>query len=252
MSQVSTETNVDLDDQAASPQPRGELIVKTQALQRLYHQADRVIHALDGVNLEIYKGEFTALMGTSGSGKTTLLNCIGALDQPTSGEVWVADRALSQLNKHQRAELRRDEVGFIFQSYNLLPVLTAYENAEFVLLARGIPLAQRRDKVMELLDAVGLGGLENRRPTELSGGQQQRVAIARAMASEPALILADEPTANLDSKTGADLIELMRTLNRKRRVTFLFSTHDPQVMEAARRVIRLVDGKIDHDQVKYA
>ena len=231
---------------------QAEPIVKTQALERFYHQADRAVRALDGVNLEIYRGEFTALMGTSGSGKTTLLNCIGALDQPTSGEVWVSGHALSQLNKHERAELRRDEIGFIFQSYNLLPVLTAYENAEFVLLARGTPAHQRREKVMELLDAVGLGGLENRRPTELSGGQQQRVAIARAMAGEPALILADEPTANLDSKTGADLIDLMRTLNEKRNVTFLFSTHDPQVMEAARRVIRLVDGHIDSDQVKPA
>ena len=233
-------------------QHQAEPIVKTQALERFYHQADRAVRALDGVNLEIHRGEFTALMGTSGSGKTTLLNCIGALDQPTSGEVWVSGHALSQLNKHERAELRRDEIGFIFQSYNLLPVLTAYENAEFVLLARGAPAHQRREKVMELLDAVGLGGLENRRPTELSGGQQQRVAIARAMAGEPALILADEPTANLDSKTGADLIDLMRTLNEERNVTFLFSTHDPQVMEAARRVIRLVDGRIDSDQVKSA
>ena len=230
--------------------PNIESIVRVEGLKRAYQQADRAVYALNGVDFEVKRGEFSALMGPSGSGKTTLLNCVGALDLPTEGEVWVRGRALSTLSKRDRATLRRDEVGFVFQSYNLLPVLTAYENAEFVLLARGVPEAERRERVMELLDAVGLGGLEGRRPAELSGGQQQRVAIARAMAGEPALILADEPTANLDTKTGAALIELMRALNETRGVTFLFSTHDPQVMEAARRVIKLVDGQIDHDLVK--
>jgi len=226
------------------------VIVKLTGLTRAYEQRSGRVFALRGVDLSIRAGEFTTLMGPSGSGKTTLLNMIGALDRPTEGEVIISGRSVCELSDHERAELRRDELGFIFQSYNLLPVLTAYENAEFVLLARGVPERERRAQVMELLRAVGLEGLEDRRPTELSGGQQQRVAIARAMAGAPALILADEPTANLDSQTGASLIELMGRLNEERGVTFLFSTHDPQVMEAARRVIRLVDGQVDQDEVK--
>ena len=226
------------------------VIVELRGLTRAYEQRSGRVLALRGVDLSIRAGEFTTLMGPSGSGKTTLLNMIGALDRPTEGELFISGRSVGALSDHERAELRRDELGFIFQSYNLLPVLTAYENAEFVLLARGVPERERRAQVMELLKAVGLEGLENRKPTELSGGQQQRVAIARAMAGAPALILADEPTANLDSHTGASLIELMRRLNQERGVTFLFSTHDPQVMESARRVIRLVDGQVDQDEVR--
>lgn len=226
------------------------VIVELRGLTRAYEQRSGRVLALRGVDLRICTGEFTTLMGPSGSGKTTLLNMIGALDRPTEGQVLISGRSVGALSDHERAELRRDELGFIFQSYNLLPVLTAYENAEFVLLARGVPERERRAQVMELLKAVGLEGLEDRRPTELSGGQQQRVAIARAMAGAPALILADEPTANLDSHTGASLIELMKRLNQERGVTFLFSTHDPQVMEAARRVIRLVDGQVDQDEVR--
>ena len=189
-------------------------------------------------------------MGPSGSGKTTLLNMIGALDRPSEGSIEINGRNLAEMNDTERAALRRNQVGFIFQSYNLLPVLTAYENAEFVLMVRGVPASQRKAKVMELLEAVGLGDLAHRRPNELSGGQQQRVAIARAMAGEPALILADEPTANLDSQTGAALIDLMRKLNQERGITFIFSTHDPQVITAAKRVIRLVDGQIHVDAQK--
>ena len=222
-------------------------IVEVKDLKRVYQQGENTVHALRGVSLTVEEGEFTAFMGPSGSGKTTLLNMIGALDRPTEGNVKVGGLALEALTDKERATLRRDQVGFIFQSYNLLPVLTAYENAEFVLLVRGVPESTRRAKVMELLEAVGLAEMAHRRPSELSGGQQQRVAIARAMAGEPKLILADEPTANLDSQTSASLIELMRTLNEERGISFLFSTHDPMIMEAARRVIRLVDGQIDHD-----
>lgn len=225
-------------------------IVSVQNLKKVYTQGQGEVWALRGINLEIKSGEFTAFMGPSGSGKTTLLNMIGALDRPSEGSVQVNERSLSEMNDTERAELRRNQVGFIFQSYNLLPVLTAYENAEFVLMVRGVPEAKRKAKVMELLEAVGLGDLAHRRPNELSGGQQQRVAIARAMAGEPALILADEPTANLDSQTGAALIDLMRKLNQERGITFIFSTHDPQVMTAAKRVIRLVDGQVHADEYK--
>ena len=227
-------------------------IVEVRGLKRIYQQGENTVHALRGVSLAVKEGEFTAFMGPSGSGKTTLLNMIGALDRPTEGSIKVAGLALETLSDKERATLRRDQVGFIFQSYNLLPVLTAYENAEFVLLVRGVPEATRRAKVMDLLEAVGLAEMADRRPSELSGGQQQRVAIARAMAGEPKLILADEPTANLDSQTSASLIELMRKLNDERGISFLFSTHDPMIMEAARRVIRLVDGQIDHDSANDA
>ena len=227
-----------------------ETIVHIQDLKKAYTQGQSKVWALRGVDLEIKAGEFTAFMGPSGSGKTTLLNMIGALDRPSEGIVKINGRSLGEMSDTERAELRRNKVGFIFQSYNLLPVLTAYENAEFVLMVRGVPEAERKAKVMELLTAVGLGELAHRRPNELSGGQQQRVAIARAMAGEPALILADEPTANLDSQTGASLIALMRKLNQERGITFIFSTHDPQVIKAAKRVIRLVDGQIAADESK--
>lgn len=225
-----------------------DTIVKIKDLKKLYAQGQ--VWALRGIDLEVKSGEFTAFMGPSGSGKTTLLNMIGALDRPSEGSVEINGRNLAEMNDTERAALRRNQVGFIFQSYNLLPVLTAYENAEFVLMVRGVPASQRKAKVMELLEAVGLGDLAHRRPNELSGGQQQRVAIARAMAGEPALILADEPTANLDSQTGAALIDLMRKLNQERGITFIFSTHDPQVITAAKRVIRLVDGQIHVDAQK--
>jgi len=223
-------------------------IVSVQDAVRTYHQASFTVQALRGVNLDIQPGEFAALMGPSGSGKTTLLNLIGGLDTPTSGEVLVDGVALSSLDSTARSDLRRDRIGFIFQSYNLIPVLTAQENTEFVLMLQGVAPAVRAKKARETLAAVGLAGMESRRPNELSGGQQQRVAVARAIATEPAVVLADEPTANLDSETKAELIDVMRKLNEEQGITFLFSTHDDAILAAARRVIRLKDGHIEADE----
>ena len=225
-------------------------IVSVRGLTREYEQGKITVKALQGVDLDIEEGEFTALMGPSGSGKTTLLNQIGALDEPTGGSVVVEGQDLTKLSSSQLSDLRLRRLGFIFQSYNLIPVLSAYENAEFVLMLQGMNAQERRTRVMNTLASVGLKGLENRRPNELSGGQQQRVAVARAIAGTPALVLADEPTANLDSKTGAELIELMKTLNEVGGVTFVFATHDPKVMDAAKRVVWLEDGKIVRDERK--
>ena len=225
-------------------------IVSVNGLTRNYQQGTHTVRALRGVDLEIEPGEFTALMGPSGSGKSTLLNLIGGLDEPTGGSVLVEGKDLAQMSRTEVSDMRRDRLGFIFQAYNLIPVLTAAENAEFVLQLQGKDAAERRQRAMETLAAVGLKGMENRRPNELSGGQQQRVAVARAIAADPALVLADEPTANLDSKTSDALIETMKRLNEELGVTFVFATHDPKVMEAARRVIHLVDGEIVEDQRK--
>ena len=225
-------------------------IVNVKGLTRNYQQGTHTVRALRGVDLEIEPGEFTALMGPSGSGKSTLLNLIGGLDEPSGGAVLVEGKDLAQMSRTERSDMRRDRLGFIFQAYNLIPVLTAAENAEFVLQLQGKDAAERRQRAMETLEAVGLKGMEDRRPNELSGGQQQRVAVARAIAADPALVLADEPTANLDSKTSDALIETMKRLNENLGVTFVFATHDPKVMEAARRVIHLVDGEIVEDQRK--
>jgi putative ABC transport system ATP-binding protein len=222
-------------------------IVEVKDLTKDYKQGDIVVHALAGVDLTVDKGEFTALMGPSGSGKTTLLNLIGGLDAPTSGHVVVDGTDLATVGGGGRSKMRLQRLGFVFQAYNLIPVLSAYENAEFVLLLQGVPEKERRERVMRVLEEVGLAGMEKRRPSELSGGQQQRVAVARAIVGEPALILADEPTANLDTKTGDALLDTMRDLNERLGVTFLFATHDPKVMEQARRVVRLVDGKVAED-----
>ena len=220
-------------------------MVKIESLGRDYTQGNITVSALDGINLQIERGEFTTLAGPSGSGKTTLLNIIGALDRPTRGEVSIDGQKLSDMSDSALANLRRERIGFIFQSYNLIPVLTAYENAEFVLMLQRLPEAERRQRVYSILEAVGLKGLESRFPYELSGGQQQRVAVARAIVAEPAIVLADEPTANLDSKTAEALLETMLELNQKKNVTFVFSTHDRAVIEKARRVIYLKDGQID-------
>lgn len=222
-------------------------IVEVKGLKKDYQQGDIVVHALSGVDLSVDSGEFTALMGPSGSGKTTLLNLIGGLDAPSSGHVVVDGTDLATVGGGGRSKMRLQRLGFVFQAYNLIPVLSAYENAEFVLLLQGVSEKERRERVMRVLKEVGLEGMENRRPSELSGGQQQRVAVARAIVGEPALILADEPTANLDTKTGDALLDTMRDLNERLGVTFLFATHDPKVMEQARRVVRLVDGKIAED-----
>lgn len=224
--------------------------VSVRGLVRHYQQGDVTVKALDGVDLDIGKGEFTTLMGPSGSGKTTLLNQIGGLDQPDAGTISIDGVEISKLSSGQLADVRLRKLGFVFQSYNLVPVLSAYENAEFVLLLQGMPAKERRERVMQTLKDVGLEGMEHRRPGELSGGQQQRVAVARAIAGRPALVLADEPTANLDSHTSESLIELMKQLNQEHGITFLFSTHDPMVMDAARRVIRMRDGTIEADERK--
>lgn len=223
-------------------------IISLRDVTKVYRQGSVDIHALRGLSLDVEAGEFTAICGPSGSGKTTTLNLIGALDAMTSGSIALEGQELGSLNKKELSALRRDRIGFVFQAYNLMPVLTAYENAEMVLWVQGVDAATRRERVMDLLDRVGLKGLEDRRPSELSGGQQQRVAIARAIASNPAVVLADEPTANVDSETAETLLGLMETLNRDQGVTFLFSTHDPQVMERARRVVRLVDGGVASDE----
>jgi putative ABC transport system ATP-binding protein len=223
-------------------------IVSTRQLHRTYLQGDGEVHALDGVDLDIEPGEFVALMGASGSGKTTLLNLIGGLDRPTRGEVQVDGQSLGALSSGALSRLRLDRIGFVFQAYNLIPVLTARENAEFVLLMRGVPDAERRRRVDATLAAVGLEGLGDRLPSALSGGQQQRVAVARAIAGAPALVLADEPTANLDSRTGTELVEMMRRLNTGQGITFVFATHDTKVEERARRVIWMEDGKVQRDE----
>jgi putative ABC transport system ATP-binding protein len=218
--------------------------VRTEKLTKVYRQDSIAVTALQDVDLEIAAGEFVALVGPSGSGKSTLLNLLGGLDRPTSGRLWVADEELGAMSRHALAELRLRKIGFVFQEYNLIPVLSAIENVEYVMLLQGVPDAERRDRAMAILNEVGLAGLEDRRPGELSGGQQQRVAVARAIVSEPVLVLADEPTANLDSATGAALMDLMRQLNEEKGVTFVFSTHDAMVMERARRLVRLKDGQI--------
>ena len=223
-------------------------IVSVRGVTRDYQQGKITVHALRGVDLDIEAGEFTALMGPSGSGKTTLLNMVGGLDRPTSGDVSVDGVSLSTLSSSELSDLRLRKLGFIFQAYNLVPVLTAFENAEFVLLLQGVPAAERSERVTKTLEAVGLSGMESRRPNELSGGQQQRVAVARAIAGKPTLVLADEPTANLDSTTSDQLIALMKELNQEQGITFLFSTHDPKVMAAATRVVSMVDGQIVEDE----
>jgi len=222
--------------------------VELNDVMKTYRTGPIEVPALRGVSLRIVPGEFVATAGPSGSGKTTLLNIIGGLDRADAGEVWVAGQNLQLLSSSELARVRLQRIGFVFQTYNLLPVLTALENAEFTLLLQGVPLRIRRAKVQKLFSEIDLAGLENRRPAELSGGQQQRVAVARAMVTEPALILADEPTANLDSATAIALLDVMERLNRATGTTFIFSTHDPQVMDRARRLIRLRDGQIASDE----
>ena len=223
-------------------------IVELRDVTKRYRQGALEVEALRGLSLTVERGEFSTLCGPSGSGKTTALNLIGALDEPSSGTILVEGRDLSTLGRRELSHLRRDRIGFVFQAYNLIPVLSAYENAEIVLALQGAPLEERRERVMKVLADVGLEGLESRRPDELSGGQQQRVAIARAIVADPAIVLADEPTANVDSATAEKLLDLMVDLNRDRGVTFLFSTHDLKVMDRARRVIRIVDGQVDADE----
>jgi len=226
--------------------------VETEHLWKTFTQEAEEVHAVHDVSLTVERGEFTALAGPSGSGKTTLLNVIGGLTRPTAGKIRVAGQELSEMSNQRLAELRLDQVGFIFQAYNLLPVLTAMENAEFPMLLQGIDAAERRARVMELFERTGMAGLEDRRPGKLSGGQQQRVAVVRAVASRPALVLADEPTANLDSAASAALLDVMVELNRDLGVTFVFATHDARVMERSRRLVRMIDGRVDTDEIRAA
>lgn len=226
--------------------------VRVERASKEYAQDSVTVPALRGVSLEVERGEFMALVGPSGSGKTTLLNLIGALDAPTSGRIWVDGEQIGALGAAQRAELRLHKIGFVFQEYNLIPVLSALENVEYVMALQGIDASERQRRSRAVLDALGMAGLEHRRPRQLSGGQQQRVAVARAVAAEPVIVLADEPTANLDSATGASLMDLMRQLNEEQGVTFVFSTHDAMVMERARRIVRLRDGAIVADERKPA
>jgi len=235
---------------ANDSETKSETIVVLEGVHKIYRQGEVEVKALRGLDLQVAPGEFLALTGPSGSGKTTALNLIGALDRPSEGKVLVDGHDLGALGRGARSRLRRDRIGFVFQAYNLVPVLTAYENAEMVMRLQGTDAKDRRERVMSLLREVGLGGMEDRRPTQLSGGQQQRVAIARAIASGPAVTLADEPTANVDSATADKLLDIMERLNRERGVTFIFSTHDPRVMERARRVVRMVDGRVERDEVR--
>ena len=224
-------------------------VAKVENVTRVYTVGKVETHALRGVNLTIESGEFTALVGPSGSGKTTLLQLLGCLDRPTSGRVFISGKDVSQLNRDQRADMRRGTIGFIFQFFALIPTLTAYENIEMPLLLNGHSAGERDARITELLEAVGLGDRGTSRPDQLSGGQQQRVAIARALASKPSLILADEPTANLDTPNGQQVMETMTRLNKETGVTFIFATHDPRVIQYARRVVTLRDGLVAEDQV---
>ncbi|MEM7658837.1 MAG: ABC transporter ATP-binding protein [Bacteroidota bacterium] len=222
-------------------------VVETKNVHKIYEGVESV-HAVNGVDLSIEAGEFTAIVGPSGSGKTTFLNLIGGLDKPTSGEVLVGGLDMAGLNENQLTEFRLENIGFVFQAYNLIPVLTAQENVEFVMLLQNQPKEQREQRVTELMTAVGLADRMKNRPNQLSGGQQQRVAVARALAPKPRFVLADEPTANLDSKSTANLLDIMARLNQEEGITFIFSTHDQRVIDRARRVITLEDGKIVSDE----
>lgn len=223
-------------------------IVQLEKVSKVYQQGQVEVKAVDNFDLTVRAGEFSVLCGPSGSGKTTILNLIGALDAPSSGRVCLEGKDLAELNRGRLSRLRRDRIGFVFQSYNLIPVLTAFENAEFVLSLQNVPAAERRKRVMAVLREVGMADYVDRRPDELSGGQQQRIAIARAVVSEPAIVLADEPTANVDSEAADTILDLMTQLNREKGVTFLFSTHDQRVMDRARRLIRLRDGRLEADE----
>jgi putative ABC transport system ATP-binding protein len=223
-------------------------VVEMNDVTRLYELRGETVRALDGVTLRVERGDFLAVAGPSGSGKSTLLHLVGALDTPTRGTIRVHGHELARMSGAELARLRRDHIGFIFQAYNLIPVLTALENVEYVMLLQGVETAERRRKALEILGEVGLSGMENRRPTELSGGQQQRVAVARAIVSEPTLVLADEPTANLDTTTGGGLLDAMEHMNRVHGTTFVFSTHDPRVMERALRLVHLRDGRVERDE----
>lgn len=222
-------------------------IINAKDITKIYKSGEVEVHALRGVSFKVEKGEFTTVAGPSGSGKSTLLNIISGLDIPTSGEASLGGKLISSMSGAELSKFRRDHVGFIFQSYNLIPVLTVEENIEYVMLLQGVDKIERKKRIKTILEEVGLEGSEQRLPSQLSGGQQQRVAVARAIVSKPDIILADEPTANLDSVTGSALLDMMRELNEEHGMTFLFSTHDKMIMERAKRLVRLKDGKVESD-----
>lgn len=225
-------------------------IIEVKNASKIYTDSAVQVKAVNDVSVSFVEGEFTAIVGPSGSGKTTLLNMIGGLDVLTSGEIYVAGTKLSELKKRELVDFRLYNIGFVFQAYNLIPVLTAKENVDFIMNLQGKPKKEREQRVMELLHAVGLEGRENARPNKLSGGQQQRVAVARALASKPKFVLADEPTANLDSESTRNLLDIMEQLNKEENITFIFSTHDQRVVDKAHRIINLVDGRIESDEIK--
>ena len=223
-------------------------VIETSHLCRYFGEGELLVKALDDVSIDVEEGEFSAIIGPSGSGKSTLLHLIGGLDKPTHGEVILAGTNIESMTRSALSNFRRDHIGFVFQAYNLIPVLSTIENIEYVMLMQGVPSSERRKRVFEMLDISGLDGLGGRRPAQLSGGQQQRVAVARAMVSRPNIILADEPTANLDSKTGISLLDMMKDLNVRHGMTFIFSTHDQKIMDRARRLIHLRDGLVELDE----
>lgn len=223
-------------------------VITTKNLTKIYNPDTVPVYALNKVNLEFEEKEFTCIIGPSGSGKTTLLNMIGGLDMPSEGEIFITGQRIDLLNENKLIDFRLHNIGFVFQHFNLIPVLTAYENAAFIMQMQGIKEAEIKERVIALLEEVGLGKRMDSRPKELSGGEQQRVAVVRAMASKPKFILADEPTANLDSTAAFNLLDIMAKLNEEEGVTFIFSTHDQRVIDRAKRVVRMVDGKIDSDK----
>jgi len=227
-----------------------QAVIVAEGVSKEYADNGIPVRAVDGVDLVIERREFAAIVGPSGSGKTTFLNLISGLDTVTSGTIRLDGRLISEMSGRELSDFRRDHIGFVFQAYNLIPVLSVEENIEYIMLLQGVSAEERRRRVIEILQEMGLDGLESRRPPELSGGQQQRVAVARAIVSKPALVLADEPTANLDSRTAVELIELMRDLNKTHGTTFVFSTHDTRVMERAQRLITLQDGRIHSDEAR--
>lgn len=223
-------------------------MITVSDLHKTYHSGDTKVHALRGVSLEIADGEFTAIAGPSGSGKSTLLNILGCLDDADAGTVAIAGTDVGSMSATERADFRKSNLGFVFQNFNLIPVMSSYENVAFTLRLLGLAESEVRERTMAILKEVGLEGMEERRPARLSGGQQQRVAVARALVKEPTIVLADEPTANLDSETGQAILDLMRELNERHGTTFVFSTHDPMVMEFSKRLVRLHDGMISGDE----
>lgn len=225
-------------------------IIEIKNLHKIYNEKTVPVHAVSGINISFEEGEFTAVVGPSGSGKTTLLNILGGLDDPTRGDVFIDKVRINALSERQKTDFRMNNIGFVFQAYNLIPVFTARENVEFIMHLQGKSTAERTSRTKELLEAVGLGDRMESRPSNLSGGQQQRVAVARALASRPKFILADEPTANLDSKSTENLLEIMGKLNRDENITFIFSTHDQRVVNKARRVITVQDGTVISDVSK--